>query len=1167
MKKNIFNVVSSEIKGRHLIEASAGTGKTYSLIHIVLRLIVEEQIPIERLLVVTFTKDATAELRLRIRGILIKAAEAFAEATKNDPRYDATLLELIEKWRAAGVSADIFSRAIERLDDASVCTIHSFCQKMLEENKFSSSEGFDFEIGNSADLQTEVIEEFLREELTNASSDRVKKILIESCITNEQNNKTTVWQDILKALTSAPESAKHAMLDDLLNVNPVTGKHDKNWPVNDDDEKNEAALHAIFARFIEKAPEALKTKKRRAGLRDFNDLLLDMYAELGNTAFVRRIQSRYDGILIDEFQDTDPIQYTIFKRLFLSEDSSAQSVFFVGDPKQSIYRFRNADLNTYLAAQADIGEVSELQVNYRSSPELLAGINAFYSLAENPFLDSGVGYSPIKAGAKKGPLLIKKGETFELLPAFEIWTKEESGINPESNRRQQAELVASEIEALLSGNVYKTPEKKLQPSDIAVLVRAKTHVKFLEDALTHRGIRMLFRDESNIFGTDEAKEMLALLQAMESPQDVRAVNFARATRLMGESVNSIAPEAFVSADEDGIDDQAALKALELIDSAAAIWTKRGVSAAVNKIMFECDTQRRLLPVKNGERRLANYQQLIEVLQEASSAFKNISGLARWLKQQIQNPPDDERFYLRLDSDADLVNVMTIHKSKGLEFPVVFLLYANELEMPTLGRSRTRTFKEIHNGKIEHHFSLAKVNANIFPTLYHEEELELLRLGYVAMTRASQRLVLPLTYFKSGKTTVKGFDNGYTRALTGSDSLEPEDFERAINKLSQTKGSQIYIRRIDDNTEELEWHAIKKAPNVDKDMKECSISVGASRVIGTSWFPTSYTAIARGAAETTEALTLMQEKEDSEDELIEESAKIAPVVSKDPQQLTIMDFERGLESGTFLHLLFERANYTVVKNAKDGVSEAENTLNQMLMRLMMPFKYHLQPYGPEAFLPVFNKLLKDVLCAKLVDKSVFGTKNPLYLCDLKDESKTAEMGFTIAIGEPEEGRKPVTAKNLSKLLSRFDEIYHIDIENDRELRGYLTGAIDLCFAFEGKYFVLDWKGTKLGETPEEFTKERMVSEIKRHHYSLQYLIYLVALRRHLAANGIDNPDEKIAGSIYAFIRGIRADDDKPYGVFVATPPKALVACLDEFFTKGYHTGAVEAWAAAARTEGI
>ena len=338
MKKNIFNVVSSEIKGRHLIEASAGTGKTYSLIHIVLRLIVEEQIPIERLLVVTFTKDATAELRLRIRGILIKAAEAFAEATKNDPRYDATLLELIEKWRAAGVSADIFSRAIERLDDASVCTIHSFCQKMLEENKFSSSEGFDFEIGNSADLQTEVIEEFLREELTNASSDRVKKILIESCITNEQNNKTTVWQDILKALTSAPESAKHAMLEDLLNVNPVTGKHDKNWPVNDDDEETEAALHAIFTRFIEKAPEALKTKKRRAGLRDFNDLLLDMYAELGNTAFVRRIQSRYDGILIDEFQDTDPIQYTIFKRLFLSEDSLAQSVFFVGDPKQSIYR-------------------------------------------------------------------------------------------------------------------------------------------------------------------------------------------------------------------------------------------------------------------------------------------------------------------------------------------------------------------------------------------------------------------------------------------------------------------------------------------------------------------------------------------------------------------------------------------------------------------------------------------------------------------------------------------------------------------------------------------------------------------------------------------------------------------------------------------------------------
>lgn len=1151
-----FNVIDSPLCGRKLIEASAGTGKTYSLIHIVLRLIVEERIPIERLLLVTFTKAATAELKMRVREILIRAQQAYEDSRDEDTRYDPTLIALIKKWREAEIDPTVFQDAIDRLDDASICTIHSFCQKMLEEHKFSSSEGFDFEIGDDSDLRQEVIEAFLREALTLSDNDEFKKLLLD----------TKPWEEILNALNSAPKNATFKLFDDLLFIDQKTGQHDKKeWKETQDQKSLEESLRLLLRRFIEKAPEALKRKKRESGIRSFNDLLLDMYEELDNRAFVERVQSRYDGILIDEFQDTDPIQYTIFKRLFLAEDSRAKSVFFVGDPKQSIYRFRNADINTYLAAQADIGEIYELKKNYRSCPSLIEGINRFFTESATPFLDAGMGYSAISAGSNKGPLLLKKGNSFEALPTFEIWTKEKAALNPTGDRNQQINLIANEIATLLSGNVYKSKNERLKPSDIAVLFRVKKYVPDFRAALAKKGIRVLFQDENSIFSTEEAREMLLIIEALESPRDIKALRLARSTRLMGESINAIIPEAFEREGQSELDDKAALKARELIEEALTIWNKRGVSAAIAKIMLECGTQKRLLPLQDGERQLANYQHLMEVLQETSLSLKGISGLARWLSQQIQNPPDDEKYQLRLDSDADLVNVMTIHKSKGLEYPVIFLPFANALELGAAGHHKTRVFKSIHNGRISFTFSFYPVYPNIDETLYHEEDLENLRLAYVAMTRASQRLVLPLTYYKSGKA-FKITSNAYAKTLTGKEKASQSDFETCLTHWLKDAPEGLAVQKIADDTQCLSWHK-QSATRQDNNETDEELSAACGRVIPTSWFPTSYTAIARGAAETTERLTLIEEKEDSdESELMNRESFEKSEQQKDPQTLTIMDFERGLESGTFLHALFERIGFDIVKKAADGSAESEATLNRNLTRLMIPFQYHLQPYGIEGYLPVLNKLLKDVLCSKIVDKTVFGTQTDLRLCDLSAKQKTAEMNFTIAIGNPAEGHRPVSSKNLSKLLKHFDPLYHIEIDNDRELRGYLTGAIDLAFEFDGRFFVLDWKGTKLADTAEGFSHERMLEEIQKHHYSLQYLIYLVALRRHLRFCGIEDPDEKIGGIIYAFIRGIRKDDPKPFGVFTARPPKALIACLDDFFENGYHEGSVNAYAQTAQLEG-
>ena len=320
----VFDVVKTPLSGRHLIEASAGTGKTYSLIHIVLRLIIEEKIAIDRLLLVTFTKAATAELKQRVRNLLIQAHEAFLESKEEDERYDKTLLKLIAKWRLMGIKEEVFKEAIDRMDDASICTIHSFCQKMLDEHRFSSSEGFDFEFGEDTDFKNEVIEQFLRKELTEASDDRLKAVLLSS----------SPWRDILDAITAAPKDSTIEFFEQQVFIDPRTSQAQNN--LTDDQVAIEKAVRKILERFIATVPEELRSKKREAGIRSFDDLLMDMYAQLNNTLFIKGVQQRYDGVLIDEFQDTDPIQYAIFKRLFLSGDRTPRAVFCVGDPKQSI---------------------------------------------------------------------------------------------------------------------------------------------------------------------------------------------------------------------------------------------------------------------------------------------------------------------------------------------------------------------------------------------------------------------------------------------------------------------------------------------------------------------------------------------------------------------------------------------------------------------------------------------------------------------------------------------------------------------------------------------------------------------------------------------------------------------------------------------------------------
>lgn len=1149
-----FKLLDDPLRGQTLIEASAGTGKTYSLEHIVLRLVVERGIAIGRMLVVTFTKAATAELKSRIRGKLIAVRKLVTEGVAPT---DKNLLEQFKRWGELDpdLICERLDRAVREFDDAVILTIHSFCQKTLSDFVFTSGGSYGVDSGNENELLGRTVEEFLRLEARRAN---------ESGRTEAFRALQSLKLDkALSKLAAEPESARsRAIFSEV------------GFPQKLDAE-NAAAYEETLARFLTWAPARYEALKREASYQTFDDMLVRTEAGLkADPAFAAVVRSHYDVVLIDEFQDTDPLQYGIFHTLF-GDPAFGKTVFFVGDPKQAIYSFRNADFETYRKASDEIGRHRKLAKNFRTTPALMHFFNLFF---ERPgtFLGAGIRYDAVAANDDRPPLIrVDEDGVFRPEPALVVRLGDfEKQPNKDDLFQMEADDIADEIAAMLSERDRRFVKgRPLRPGDIAILVRTRDDGMPLYEALLARGVKVRFPSDKNVFGTDEAKELCTVLEAMAMPGERSFLEAARATRIVGDGLSTYTDEKKRT--------ERLVFLRGVMEAAAERARRSGLTAAFGELFRVCEVERRLLPEAGGERALANYRQLIELLFGMQQSAKTLSGLVRRFEKLIAQGSDaknsvPDEYKIRPDSNDDRVVIQTIHSSKGLEYPIVYLP----------GCWWGRPYKQTAIPTVHERDGAGERRLVLFPGEVKPEDLpdvrraqieEAVRLLYVAFTRASARLTIyglpkwntggkvlyahawsAFFHAMAAKEDLKGWGRGdYDAAwaelkkgmLTRADEFAALWAKTAERFAAEHPGMAVDPETLQPQKDEtgFYWSIAPWTPRADGVPVMLELSEAPAlpvpepaRRVDPFWVQTSYTALKKGLfgapdVRHDERATLSGEDETEDDETKELRRKI-----EDGSPMA--RWRSGAALGVTIHRLFEVVDFhgfecrrvlaTDEELADPGLSDEirRNRLRQRNYLLSIlgatpdlvrrgeslsdeaPGVDLLSPEGAKR-LEELRALFESVLSQPMLPD--------FCLKDLKAENRRSEYGFLMH-----------TRPNLPKaVFAKKAAALGWKGLTEEELSGYLTGSIDLLFEANGKIWILDWKTDNLAANAalrEAFPKAEdwrdfyAEDAVKRHmkeaHYDIQYLCYLAAAKRLLRARLGEGAEERLGGAVYFFVRG-------------------------------------------------
>jgi exodeoxyribonuclease V beta subunit len=827
--------------------------------------------------------------------------------------------------------------------------------------------------------------------------------------------------------------------------------------------------------------DELKRRRRQFG---FADMLvrLRLALEGANGAMLRkRIVEQFPVALVDEFQDTSPDQYRIFDALYrVADDDASTGLFLIGDPKQAIYGFRGADIHSYLAARrATEGRHYRLGTNFRSSAQLVDAVNHLFQQAEGEqhpagafrFRTAAGNPLPFEAVAAHGrdEALHAAGAP---VPALTLWCHPGERVGAETARRHFAELCAGQIVDLLGdaqagfldGEGNFAP---LRPADIAVLVRNRTEAAAVRGALQKRGVASVYlSDKDSVYQSEEAADMLRWLRAASSPLDSHFAHAAFATRSAGLSLAALAELAN--------DDAAWEQRVEQLKALRSVWQRQGVLAMLRRFIHELGLPAMLLAQPGGERRLTNLLHLAELLQAASAQLDGEQALIRWFAEQIANDADggDERI-LRLESDAELVKVVTVHKSKGLEYPLVFLPFACAARK--IDRKNRRFFDYAdEDGQRRIDFSLSDEALEAMERSRLEEDLRLL---YVAVTRARHALWLGLVS-TSSKTAPEGTirESAFGYLLAGGAKVPPAELESRLRTLCA--GCEHIAVNLCDAAPRLvalaqgdDASALLPAPVYDADFER-------------HWTIASYTSLTRDLGAAPAPSTSAEEKLLDEDDGADAGR---------PRDEAWHRFPRGALPGQFLHGLLE----WMAAEGFAGVREPDFDA-RIGERCDRAGWEHRREEAALWLRTAAQTLLPPLGCA---------------LADL--DSPWPEMEFWI----------PASAVRVDA-LDRLCRAHLLDGMGrpplqSRSLSGMLRGFQDLVFERDGRYWVLDYKSNALGNDDDAYGAAALAGAMAAHRYDVQGLIYLLALHRLLKArlgDGYD-PAEKLGGAVFFFLRGI------------------------------------------------
>jgi exodeoxyribonuclease V beta subunit len=1199
------------LQGSQLIEASAGTGKTFTISALYLRLILghgdessgfgRELLP-PQILVVTFTDAATKELRERIRTRLAEAARFFRDET---PAPDALIAELrdqfdAQQWPGCANRLDV---AAQWMDEAAVSTIHSWCQRMLREHAFDSGSLFTQSLETDhSDLLGEVLRDYWRlfcypmqgdalnwvrsnwggpaallprvrglfASERDSDEGRAPAELIDECLQErraalfELKMPWRQWADELLAICHQGVASKSvdgrkmqaryfepwfeklkawAEDESLEQLDIGTGftrltpdgmaeawkGQAPSHPGLDAMPKLKSSLDALpspDAAVLQHAAKwvgaRFEEEKRRRAEMGFDDMLLRLDAALqsdGGERLATLIREQFPVALIDEFQDTDPVQYRIFESIYRIEENSPDTgLFLIGDPKQAIYAFRGADIYTYLRArQATTGRLHTLGTNFRSSHGMVNAVNHVFARAESreqgrgAFLfreksgDNPVPFLPVQSQGRKERLQVAGQD----VAALNVWhLSSDQPLSGVVYRQQLAAACASEITALLNGGQSADAGfvqdgkdfRGLKPSDIAILVRDGKEAQAVRSELAARGVRSVYlSDKDSVFAAQEAHDLLSWLKACAEPDVERSLKAALACITLNLPLAEL--------ERLNQDELVWETRVMQFRGYRELWRKQGVLPMLRRLLHDFHLPQTLMQRSDGERVLTNLLHLSELMQQAAAELDGEQALIRHLAELLAvSGQAGEEQILRLESDEQLVKVVTIHKSKGLEYPLVFLPFICSAK-PVDG---SRLPLHYHDGAGKAQISL-KPTAELIAQADDERLAEDLRLLYVALTRAQHACWLGVTDLKRGNNNSSVLHlSALGYLLGGGASLgESSELKRWLQDLQQDCPA-IHIDEMPQPTDEH-----YQPPRNDAVL---SATLVPKRKASENWWIASYSALRISdvlSVGSDEAPDSPQAQKLFDDERLDPDAPREIIAGG----ADIHRFPRGPNPGTFLHGLLEWAG-------DDGFAVTREALEDAIAR-----RCNLR--GWEGWITTLSDWLQHLLTSPL---PIAGGQPPVVLEQLKQYR--VEMEFWFASHK-------VDVLKLDELVRQHTHrgVARVAAE-PVQLNGMFKGFIDLTFEHDGRYYVADYKSNWLGVDDLAYTEQAMEQSILDNRYDLQYVLYLLALHRQLKARLPDYEyDRHVGGALYLFLRGTRADSR---GVYFVRPPRELIERLDRMF---------------------
>lgn len=1179
-----FDLINTPLSGHILIEASAGTGKTYTISRLFLRLLLEKEYPPSSILVVTFTEAAASELKERIYDIVKKAFKAYSCGSSDDPLLNS-LITRIDKDKAC----QLLQTALYNFNTVSIHTIHGFCQKVLYENSFESGAAFESVIITDQNLLIqEIIHDFWRInfysekpsflayainngispntflDLTRAAGRFFQnlKVIPEITQSEDSSRQETSFNQSFQELKSNWKECRDSILkifesgslkgtkysqkiiqELMVSMNtmlesdvadPTLFKRFENFttPVLVNSTKKGFTppehhffllcdKHAEYAEqlrscfdnrilqlqisFLSYLNQELISRKKTRGQLFFDDLLRNVHTALTSSKqrgeLIDKLRETYKAALIDEFQDTDSVQYQIFSLIF----DNNLPLFMIGDPKQSIYGFRGADIFTYLQASQKVSARYTLLKNYRSDPSLLSALNTLFLRSDQQFVHRDIEYTEAIPGKPDSPQQVIIDEVIQ--PALKFILVDDQASDKKTDKTTLiCHSVTSEISELLSKSLQDKAfitSRKINPSDIAVLVRTNREAEAIQQSLSSVHIPSVIDSGSSVFETEDALYLERFLTALLEPTRSELINAVLATPFFGLNANAI--ENLASNQQEW--ENYVSKFLHYHE----LWRDYGFMYMFRNFLAQEHIRPKLLATEQGERHLTNILHLSELLHlQENQKQAGMTNLHSWFLQKITDNTiqvSDEEI-LRLESDKDAVTILTIHKSKGLEYPIVFCPFWHNSELSS--RAIACTFHDPDSDNVPV-LAIGTEEIGRNRQLIETEILaENMRLLYVALTRAKA-----LCYVVWGK--IRGEESSALAYLLHKNLIE-DDFslpalKEKVKSLSfeQIRQTLLEISNQNKSIAVLQNEDEPKKvliPQTDQKQLAC---LKLESGVPESWKISSFS-----------SLTKNHYIPESPDYDFSPEFNDIPGNDTENEDHTIFNFPKGSVAGTFLHSIFEQIDFSDPNSIQEKV-DLESLLDL---------------YGfDRSWKPVISKLVNDTLNAPLKDGS-----DVFRLSEIPDSSCRKEMEFYFPL-------KKITPSDLTRLFSGqlqtdlFSSDYQAEGLHFSPSAGFMKGYIDLFFERDGRFFIIDWKSNHLGNRYEDYNSESLKETMKSEHYILQYHIYLTAIDKYLQLRYKGYSYEKNFGGVYyIFLRGIDGKSDS--GVYFDRPSAEMVKRLRE-----------------------